>query len=96
MTLIDHRILVAAPPQVIWELVGDLSATPKWHVNCSQASVLNTRQSGPGTRCRLSITNGPDIVFEIDSTKDLTDELAEKLRKAVAEFKTEFMARRQR
>jgi len=67
MTLIDHRILVAAPPQVIWELVGDLSATPKWHVNCSQASVLNTRQSGPGTRCRLSITNGPDIVFEIVS-----------------------------
>ncbi|NPV68540.1 MAG: hypothetical protein HPY64_15465 [Anaerolineae bacterium] len=67
MTLIDHRILIVAPPEAIWELVGNLSAMPRWHVNCSQASVLNTRQSGPGTRCRLSITNGPDIVFEIVS-----------------------------
>lgn len=65
MTLIDHRILIVAPPEAIWELVGNLSATPKWHINCSQASVLNTRQSGPGTRCRLTITNGPDIVFEV-------------------------------
>lgn len=67
MTLIDHRILIVAPPQAIWELVGNLSAMPKWHVNCAQASVLNTRQSGPGTRCRLTITNGPDIVIEIVS-----------------------------
>lgn len=65
MTIVDHRVLVNAPPDIIWELLGDLSATPKWHINCTQASILTTQQEGVGVRCRLNMENGPDIVQEI-------------------------------
>lgn len=36
-----------------------------------------------------------DIVHEIETTKDLSDAVAERLRKAIAEFKQQFIARRE-
>ena len=61
MTLIDHRVLVHATPETIWTLLGDLAALPKWHVNCAQASILTTHQSGAGTRRRCTMKKGPKI-----------------------------------
>lgn len=65
MTIVDHRVLVNAPPDIVWELLGDLTATPKWHINCSHASILTTQQEGVGVRCRLNMETGPDLVQEI-------------------------------
>ncbi len=65
MTVVNYRILINAPPELVWELLGDLTATPKWHVNCTQARIVTTQQEGAGVRYRLSMKNGPDIVQEI-------------------------------
>ncbi len=65
MTIIDHRVLVNAPPEVVWELLGDLSALPKWHVNCQNTSMLTTQRQGVGVRRRNTMSSGPDIVEEI-------------------------------
>ncbi|MBN2471155.1 MAG: SRPBCC family protein [Anaerolineae bacterium] len=65
MTLIDDRVLVSAPPEIVWELLSSLSSIPKWHVNCTQSSILTTQQEGAGVRCRLNMQAGPDIVLEI-------------------------------
>ncbi len=65
MTLIDYRVLVSAPPEIVWELLSHLPSIPKWHVNCTQASILTTQQEGAGVRCRLNMQAGPDIVLDI-------------------------------
>ncbi len=65
MTLIDHRVLVSAPPEIVWELLSDLTALPKWHVNCTQASILTSHRTGTGTRRRITRQKGPSIVEEI-------------------------------
>jgi uncharacterized membrane protein len=67
MTLIDHRQLVNAPPEVIWQLLSDLAALPKWHVNCTQSSILTTQQYGTGTRRRNMMRGRPDTVEQIVS-----------------------------
>jgi len=65
MTIIDHRVLVNAPPEVVWELLGDLAALPKWHVNCQDTSILTTQRQGVGVRRRNTMSGGPDTVEEI-------------------------------
>ncbi len=65
MTLIDHRVLINASPEVIWELLGDLTARPKWHTNCAQVIILTTQRSGVGVRCRVTPQTGRDVVEEV-------------------------------
>ena len=67
MTLIDRRVLVNAPPEIIWELLGDLTALPKWHVNCTQSRILSTHQQGVGVRWRSTMRRGPDVINDIMS-----------------------------
>ncbi len=65
MTIIDHRVLVNAPPEVVWELLGDLAALPKWHINCQDTRILTTQSQGVGVRRRNTMSSGPDTVEEI-------------------------------
>ncbi len=70
MTLIDHRVLIDASPEAIWQVLGDLSALPKWHANCTQVSILTTQPRGAGARRRVTMQRGPAIVEEFLSWYD--------------------------
>ncbi len=66
MTLIDQRILVDAPPQVVWDYISDPDKITLWHSGYSKISVLTTQRTGLGTRRRCTLTaNGKDIIEEI-------------------------------
>ncbi|MBN1967179.1 MAG: SRPBCC family protein [Anaerolineae bacterium] len=67
MSLIDHRILVNAPPDVVWNLLGNLAALPQWQVNCVRTSILTTHEEGVGVRRRNTLKRGPEVVEEIVS-----------------------------
>ncbi len=64
MTLIDQRILIDAPPQVVWDYLSDPAKMPSWHAGYRTVSVLTTRQTGPDTRRRCSPTGGGKHVIE--------------------------------
>lgn len=65
MSTIDHRVLINAPPSVVWELLGDLTSLPKWHINCTHTSILTTDKTGVGARRRSTMQRGPDVIEEI-------------------------------
>lgn len=67
MSLLDHRILVNAPPDLVWEQLSNLQQLPKWLADCAQTSILTTNQRGVGVRLRNTMNNGPSIVQEIVS-----------------------------
>ena len=67
MSIVDHRVLVNAPPEVAWQLLGDLEALPKWHINCTATSMLTTQHEGVGVRRRNTLRGRPDVVEEIVS-----------------------------
>lgn len=64
-TLIDQRILIPAPVNVIWGVLADQSLLPRWRVDCQQVAILTTRQFGVGMRRRCMTTAGKDKVEEI-------------------------------
>ncbi|MBI5958051.1 MAG: SRPBCC family protein [Chloroflexi bacterium] len=71
MTLIDQRILIDAPPQVIWEFLADPAKVPQWHAGYRIVSVLTTRQTGAGIRRRCAlVSGGKDIIEEITAWVD--------------------------
>lgn len=71
MTIIDHRILIPKSPQVIWELVSDLTRNPTWQVDCTGVSILTPgRRTGAGLRWRLTTTSNREYVAEITAWYD--------------------------
>ncbi|MBZ0308570.1 MAG: SRPBCC family protein, partial [Anaerolineae bacterium] len=64
-TLIDQRILIPAPANVIWGVLADQGQLPRWRVDCPQVAVLTTRQFGVGTRRRCVNPGSKDKVEEI-------------------------------
>ena len=71
MTLIDQRILVDAPPQVVWDYVSDPDKITLWHTGYSKISVLTTQRTGLGTRRRCTLaSSGKDIIEEITAWVD--------------------------
>lgn len=71
MTLIDQRILIDAPPQVIWEYLTDPEKLVGWHAGYSSISVLTTQQTGVGVRRRCAVTGGgKDVIEEITAWVD--------------------------
>jgi hypothetical protein len=64
VTLIDQRILIDAPPQVIWEYLTDPEKLVGWHAGYSGISVLTTQQAGVGVRRRCAVTGGGKDVIE--------------------------------
>lgn len=65
MTLIDQRILVAAPAEAIWQYLTLPNWLPKWHQGCKQVSLLSTRSSGVGARRRCIAADRTEMVEEI-------------------------------
>lgn len=66
MTLIDQRILIDAPPQVVWDYISDPAKLTSWNAGYTNVSVLTTQQTGPGTRRRCTPANGKkDVIEEI-------------------------------
>lgn len=65
MTTIDHRILIPANPQVVWDYLSNLSRNPKWQVDCRSVTFLTHKHDGPGTRWRSTTDNERDFVLEI-------------------------------
>lgn len=71
MTLIDQRILIDAPPQVVWEYISDPNHVRRWHAGYRTISVLTTQQFGLGTRRRCTpATGGKDVIEEITAWVD--------------------------
>ena len=71
MTLIDQRILIDAPPQIIWEFISDPSRLVEWHAGYTSVSVLTTQQTGLGTRRRCAVAGGgKDVIEQITAWVD--------------------------
>ncbi len=71
MTLIDQRILVDAPPQVVWDYISDPDKITLWHTGYSKISVLTTQRTGLGTRRRCTWAGtGKDTIEEITAWVD--------------------------
>jgi uncharacterized protein YndB with AHSA1/START domain len=71
VALIDQRILIDAPPQVIWEYISDPDRLTRWHAGYSGVSVLSTQRVGTGTRRRCTPAGGgKDVIEEITAWVD--------------------------
>lgn len=65
MTTIDHRILIPAPPDVVWDYVSDITRNPDWQVDCTEVIFLTSRREGPGLRWRYATPGGHELVIAV-------------------------------
>ncbi len=64
MPLIDQRILIVAPPEIVWSNLTNPILMTKWRKGCKQLSVLSTRPTGVGARRRTVDERGHGLVEE--------------------------------
>ncbi|NJL57684.1 hypothetical protein HC928_23065 [bacterium] len=62
---IDHRILIPAAPDVIWDTISDISRNPRWQVDCREVAFLTSLRQGQGVRWRYVNERGRSFVVEI-------------------------------
>lgn len=67
MTTIDHRILIPAAPDVVWNYVSDITHNPDWQIDCSEVIFLTSRREGPGVRWRYASPNGHERVVAVSA-----------------------------
>ncbi|MHB8626862.1 MAG: SRPBCC family protein [Aggregatilineales bacterium] len=65
MAVIDQRILIAAPVELIWLYLTEPAHVSRWHRGAKQLMVLTTRPGGVGARWRCVDTHGHSIVEEM-------------------------------
>lgn len=65
MTTIDHRILIPASPEVVWNYVSDITHNPDWQVDCTDVIFLTSRREGPGMRWRYAAPGGHEMVVAV-------------------------------
>ena len=65
MTIIDHRILIPAAPDVVWNYISDITHNPDWQVDCRDVIFLTSRREGPGVRWRYAAPNGHEYVTAV-------------------------------
>ena len=70
MDTIDQRILIPAPPDLVWDYTSDISRNPEWQVNCVATSYLSTHQSGKGVRWRHTTARRKDLIIEASAWYD--------------------------
>jgi uncharacterized membrane protein len=63
--LIDERILIAAPTDVVWAYLSDPTLLIKWHRGCKTLSILSTSATGIGARRRCVDDAGHTSIEEI-------------------------------
>ncbi|MBC7811883.1 MAG: SRPBCC family protein, partial [Burkholderiales bacterium] len=64
MKTLDQRILIPAPPGVVWAYISDISNNPTWQSDCQNVVFLSQRRTGPGVRWRYASNNGGEYVVE--------------------------------
>jgi uncharacterized membrane protein len=67
MTTIDQRILIPAPPEVVWEYISDIRNNGRWQAGATGVVFLTSKTSGPGTRWRQTIDKSTEQVIEISA-----------------------------
>ncbi len=65
MNTVDQRILIPAPPEVVWEYLSNLENNPQWQANCRAVAFVSTKRRGQGTRWRHTNNRGRDVLIEI-------------------------------
>jgi hypothetical protein len=70
MTTIDQRILIPAPPAIVWEYMSSIDNNPNWQANCENVTFLSQRRAGVGTRWRETLSNKQEYVYEISTWYD--------------------------
>ncbi len=65
MTTIDHRILIPAAPDVVWNYVSDITHNPDWQIDCQEVIFLTSRREGPGVRWRYAAPGGRECVIAV-------------------------------
>ncbi|MBN1563424.1 MAG: SRPBCC family protein [Anaerolineae bacterium] len=71
MALIDQRILIDAPIEVVWDHLTDPDKIARWHVGYTSISILTTHRMGSGVRRRCMLAGGgKDIIEEITTWVD--------------------------
>lgn len=70
MSVIDQRILVIAPVEVVWLYLTDPALVSKWHRGAKQVSTLTTKLTGVGMRRRCVDTRGRAVVEEMTAWLD--------------------------
>ncbi|MCD4685134.1 MAG: SRPBCC family protein, partial [Anaerolineae bacterium] len=43
MTLIDQRVVIDAPPHIVWDFISDPAQIKRWHTGYRNISVLTTQ-----------------------------------------------------
>ncbi len=67
MTTIDHRILIPAPPDVVWDYISDITHNPDWQIDCRDVIFLTSRREGPGVRWRYTKPDGHESVVAVSA-----------------------------
>jgi uncharacterized membrane protein len=70
MNIIDHRILIPAPQDKVWQHISDVTRNPDWQTDCQSVSILTTMKIGPGLRWRSTSKSGREYVIEISAWYD--------------------------
>ncbi len=70
MTTIDQRILIPAPPPVVWDYISNIENNPNWQVNCESLVFLSQRRSGVGVRWRQRSPGRTETVYEASTWYD--------------------------
>ncbi len=65
MAVIDQRILIAAPVELIWLYLTEPAHVSRWHRGAKQLMILTTRPGGVGARWRCVDAHGRSIVEEM-------------------------------
>ncbi len=67
MQIIDKRVQIVTPAQLIWDFIRDISRNPSWQVDCARISFITPRREGPGVRWRYTTPTGHECVVEISA-----------------------------
>jgi hypothetical protein len=67
MQIIDKRVQIVTPSQVIWDFIRDISRNPSWQVDYASVSFITPRREGPGVRWRYTTPTGHECVVEISA-----------------------------
>src|SRR4051794_18234425 len=70
MSLIDQRILIAAPADAIWTFLSDPALMAKWNRVYKQVQVISTKATGANARRRCVLDNGKSVVEELTAWLD--------------------------
>lgn len=62
MNTVDQRILIPAPPDVVWDFVKDIRNNAKWQAESRTVTFLTSRKDGQGARWRTTSDKGEQVI----------------------------------